>query len=328
MHLTVVAPGLLWPLPALRDTVFDLRLPALETLLGQGRRTPHAGLDEAAWWRQQFGLPAPLSAAALRRLALQHAADDAYWLCADPVAFRIDQQGVSLADPRQLSLNSAEAASLHADLAPLLAEAGTLYLDGERHWHLRMHEGSALPLGLPEFIDDIIGLPARALLPEGDAGKPWRRWLNEVQMTLHAHPVNAAREAAGQATVASLALWGGGRLPAVQASAFDRVQAADPVFAGLARHGGLDAETPQRPLRRFEAAIAPSQFRDALAWREALEILERDVLAPALADLKAGRLQRFTLLAFGDGGGLELELTRTGRWAFWRGPKPLTELTL
>jgi hypothetical protein len=43
---------------------------------------------------------------------------------------------------------------------------------------------------------------------------PWRHAINEAQMVLHAHPVNQARQAAGQPVVNSLWPWGGGRLPA------------------------------------------------------------------------------------------------------------------
>ena len=35
------------------------------------------------------------------------------------------------------------------------------------------------------------------LLAAGDARGTWRRWLSEMQMLLHEHPVNAEREAAG-----------------------------------------------------------------------------------------------------------------------------------
>jgi len=45
--------------------------------------------------------------------------------------------------------------------------------------------------------------------PTGTDWRPWRRLLNELQMVWHDHPVNEAREAAGQATINGVWLYGG-----------------------------------------------------------------------------------------------------------------------
>ncbi len=41
----------------------------------------------------------------------------------------------------------------------------------------------------------------RAFLPMGEDSSKWNRWMTEVQMLLHMHPVNQQREALGQQTV-------------------------------------------------------------------------------------------------------------------------------
>lgn len=46
--------------------------------------------------------------------------------------------------------------------------------------------------------------------PTGAAWQPWRRLLNELQMTWHEHPVNEARSARGQAPINGVWLYGGG----------------------------------------------------------------------------------------------------------------------
>jgi hypothetical protein len=41
----------------------------------------------------------------------------------------------------------------------------------------------------------------RPFLPSGKDAARWNRWMTEVQMVLHAHPVNQQREALGKKTV-------------------------------------------------------------------------------------------------------------------------------
>jgi hypothetical protein len=65
---------------------------------------------------------------------------------------------------------------------------------------------------------------------------PLTRWLNEVQMFLHGHPVNEAREACGKPVVNSLWLWGGGRQPAAQPATYSSVWSDNPLAAGPGRH--------------------------------------------------------------------------------------------
>ena len=50
MTLTLVIPGLLWPRQVMRDTLYDADFPALQTLLGKGRR----GFAAAASTRRTY----------------------------------------------------------------------------------------------------------------------------------------------------------------------------------------------------------------------------------------------------------------------------------
>lgn len=332
--LTLLVPGLLWPNPALRDTVFDLPLPALQTLLGRSRllREP---LDENGWWARQAGQA--LAAAPLRLLGLDSDGAGPAWLCADPVHLRFEQQTMVLEDPAKLDLSQTDSAALAATVAPLLAEFGCFQATSTRHWHLQPL--AELP-PCPALLSDLIGQPARALLPAGDEHRPWRRLFNEVQMALHQHPVNQAREAAGLAVVNSLALWGGGHLPPApeRPAPFSHILSDDAVHRGLARHWQISADAlpgryqaaPGRTLAVSPLLLAPTRQRDALRWREGLKTLEQDWFAPLLAALAGGQLKSFTLVGFGEEDGVSLCLTATtrpsDRYKFWRRPRPLTEL--
>ncbi|RTL48789.1 MAG: hypothetical protein EKK46_15430 [Rhodocyclaceae bacterium] len=364
-RLTLLIPGLLWPNPALQDTVFDLPLPALQKLLGRSR-IERRTMDEAAWWNTLLDAPlSPLTrgaggvamssperqspfnpghesglpAAPLRLLGLDVAPGDDVWLCADPVHLRFDQQTLLLDDPDSLMLSDAECAALVAELAPLLAEFGELHVTANKRWHLRL-KVAAPPT--PALLTDLIGQPAQALLPEGAEHRPWRRLFNEVQMALHQHPVNLAREAAGQPVVNSLALWGAGRLPqpahGAAAAGFNSIASDQPFHRGLARHLGLTAESategyapyPGHRLAVCPQLLVPTRFRDAMGWREGLKALEQQWFAPALAALGQGRLQSLHLVGFGVDDHrptcLTASTTRGDNWKFWLGPRPLTEL--
>jgi hypothetical protein len=85
-------------------------------------------------------------------------------------------------------------------------------------------------------LDDALGTDVFESLPEGEAGRPWRRLVNEMQMALHALPANEALRAQGLAGINGCWLWGGGSLPAASGhKAFNCVYSIDPVTSGLAR---------------------------------------------------------------------------------------------
>lgn len=332
MRLTLVIPGLLWPRQALHDTVFDLSLPALETLLGVGARTRTAQRTPAEWWRDQFALQdTKLPAATLRLLALGVDPGQRDWLCADPVHLGLDRQGASLNDPAQLELDAAEAKALHASLAPLFIEFGELHCDTPLAWHF------ALNVAPPAVIDDlrdILGRTGDALLPPGDAGRPWRHALNEAQMLLHAHPVNRARESLGKPMINSLALWGAGRRPAAARPPFDRLLSNDAIIRGLALCAKLETDAlpaawqnaAGRTTVHFDGLLAPTRMHDALTWRDTLTELEQRWIAPAIAAMKSGQMKQIDLIAFGDEDSLTLTLQRHDLWKFWRRPAPLDAL--
>lgn len=337
MHFSIFVPGLLWPDPILSDTVVGLDLPALQTLLGKGHATRRTN-DEASWWQQTFAVN-QLPAAPLRLLGDGGTPPAGPLLCLDPVSYGFSQQGIQLADPAGLVLSEQEKSTLLADLTPLLAEFGNVLISPTGRWYLQ----PSVALGdFPAALSELIGAPAHTLLPAGDSGRPWRRLLNDLQIELHQHPLNKAREQAHQAVISSLALWGGGELPSTKpVTTFDALSSANPVHQGIARHAAiaatglapfaelmtrLIAQNTQHPLLHLDAFVLPTQQHDAFAWRDALERLEAEWIAPALAALATGQLNHVELIALGENTQLNLHLARRHRWQFWRRPQALTAL--
>jgi hypothetical protein len=327
--LTLVVPGLIWPRQALADLSGGLPLPAYSLLLGRGRLQHGPGTDATAMLAGSLGVAAPLPAAALRRLGFGQPPEDAEWLCLDPVRLRFEERSLVLDDPRALSLDATEAAALAVALAPTFAALGEFDVLAPQAWNLRL---SATSPGFAE-LGQALGR-AVVPLPAKPAYAAWRQALNEAQMVLHAHPVNKAREAAGKPQVNSLWPWGGGRLPAVAACHHDQVWSADPVVRGLAQLQRIDAAAlpsayaaggRKSILASFDELAAPALLGDALAWRDALARLESDWLAPVLAAMRSGRLDRLRLLAPGERNSVELVVGRSDLWKFWRKPRPLAD---
>ncbi len=333
--LTLIVPGLIWTRQALADLTCDLPLPAFTTLLGRGRLNQRPARDSTAILAESTGLAAPLPAAALRWLALRdHPGPDDHcdWLCLDPVRLNFHDRSLIVDDPQHLRLSDDEAAALAAALAPTLAALGRIEVIAPGHWNLRL-SAAAPPF---QALSDAAGRSA-APLPPGQDYAPWRQALNEAQMILHVHPVNQARQAAGQPVVNSLWPWGGGRLPELAAptATHDAIWSDDPVARGIARllqidgaalPAGYSATAARAPLALIDGLKHPAGSGDAMVWRDELIRFEADWLAPALGALRTGRLDALRLIAPGDLAAAELQVSRRDLWKFWRKPRSLAEL--
>ncbi len=334
VRITFLVPGLLWPRPALDDTVRGLHLPALERMLRFGARVRSTRADGGHWWREAFGLEQrTLPAAALRLRSEGSDPGDREWVCLDPASIAFSQQDGTLLDPATLGLDADEDAALRADLLPLLAPLGDVFATVPGCWHL----APRLPLpALPERLE--ANASARGLIPHGEAAKPWIRALSEVQMQLHAHPVNRAREAAGRPLINSLAPWGAGCLPTRAQTVFDLMLSADPVHRGLAALAGCRAapvpetlaamrpEGAREVLVELPGLAAATLQRDALAWGHALLDLERDWIAPAVAAADRGQAGAIEVVGFGAETSLRIRYRGRHRLRLWRRAVPLTEL--
>jgi len=246
-------------------------------------------------------------AAAITRDFLAGDAGDALWLSADPAWVQPDMNGVRLLACGQMGLEMDEAQALAETLRPVFDEAGMqLELSTPDHWHLRLPDDTPPPgLAAPE---QALGEDLAQHLPQGAQGRRWRVLLNDIQVMLHQHPLNAQRQAQGMSPVNSLWLWGGGRLPSPAASTLAGVVSDDLLLRALAARAGI-AQQP-RSAEAIAAAGGGSlvDLQDLPAhelashwWSQLQPLLER----------------RDVLLHFASG---ERWLHRPRhRWRFWRG---------
>src|SRR2546423_11819725 len=79
--------------------------------------------------------------------------------------------------------------------------------------------------------------------------------MNEAQMLLHEHPVNAEREARGEPALNSIWFWGGGVVDAAKPRPFSAVIADDPLARGLALAAGIPAHALPKDADSVLAAL-------------------------------------------------------------------------
>jgi hypothetical protein len=310
----------------------DLRLPALQTLLARGTRQSclaegvEAALCTALGVERQQDWPlAPITLA-----ADGGEARDAYWLRADPVHLRLMRDRIVLANGDALSLSREEADALADaigqhfgdDLRPLPLHP--------RRWYLRFPVApnlSTTPLSVA------VGRDIDPLLPRGGDAMRFRSQLNELQMLLHEHPVNQAREARGDLSVNSLWLWGGGQQPDSRTLSIP-IYTRDPEAQALgafcsARVHALPAQLDAQLLKTegimLLDGLSPSgQVGDACGWREALRELEKDWFVPLLGMLRKIGPQGLRILDPVNGKALHLHARDA--WKIWRRPHRLISL--
>lgn len=322
--VTLFAPALLRSRTAAAEPAAATRLPALELLLARGAHRTQDCDDDPAWLCRRFGV-APQADWPVAALALAGdggEAADAYWLRADPVHLEVQNRHLILQPTEGLAIDDQESESLAQALRETFGAEGLEFVSpAPRSWYLRLPQRPDLrtvPLAAAA------GRDIDRLLPQGGDRMRWHRLFNEIQMLLHRHPVNAAREERGQPMVNSLWFWGGGTLPPVSRP-FESVVARSALVRGLARISGAntladdDYRDPASGQRFVELAAAGADGSGDAELRQ----LEQRWIAPAVAALRAGRLDAITLATVLDGRAHDWTLTRRALRKFWLRPVPL-----
>lgn len=343
-RITLLIPGLAGPddaggedpVQAARLLLGNLALPAFARLAGRGDPLPAASaartLDGMLF--EVFGIARPpdgdFPAGAVSRHAFEADAADGAWLRADPVYLHPDMGRLVVFPPRSLALSLDEAARIIA------------WLDAHEHapdlrlqpatatcWYARLRAVPRMRCLAPSLAH---GCDADASLPQGPDARVWHARMNELQMLLHACPVNEARARRGERPVNSVWFWGAGTLPDAVHASFTAVHGEHELARGLAACAGTRWHGTLADADRLLAACGPGVHLVALdalehaargtdigAWMAALEALERDWLGPLAAALSRGALRRLEVHA-GAGAGFSVTRRALRRW--WRRVPP------
>jgi hypothetical protein len=328
------------------------RLPALERWLARGSIAA-VDQDWRRWLLREYcaGRHAGAALASVAAVAVAGVPAQAQRWLATPIHYVAGLDTLRVHPAGLLVLSDSEQQALAADFAQVFRGSGwMLHATGRRE--LLLSGGADLEVQSTD--------PARWLgtalaegLPTGAGASELRRLASELEMWLHEHPVNQARERRGELVASGLWLWGGGGplaivaeaaapgapgAPAAAVAKLPKACAADLFVDGLWQlAGAVPAPVPVR----LAAGQGAAGEGDTLVICElgsapdpgTLERIERDWLAPALVQWQAGAWQSITLLA----GTRVVTLQRDAgfmRWfevSFWRAlrrPRPWWETLL
>jgi hypothetical protein len=340
MHCHVLVHDAFWPLQEATDALSGLAVETLETLIARGRREVSPAVVPERWLLQSFGVErqgdwpaAPYCLLADGRAAGVLPGEDC-WMRADPVHLRLEGTELLLVCGNACAVKDEEAQMLARDINSHFAGSFTLMAQHPERWYLRL---ASAPDMQTEPLASVSGRSITAHLPRGVDAIRWQGVTNELQMLLHEHPVNTAREARGEPAINSVWLWGAGRAAQPQSKPYRLVLANDPLACGLAQASGaeaaplpenagawLDRESESGIVLLVLDALRESSCRaDAPAWRDRLIGLDRDWFAPLARSLRQHRIGMITLHLLGARRTLHVEAIGADMRRFWRRRKPL-----
>lgn len=334
--------GLFTPLVA------PLVAPTLLQFLQRGQAQPGCLSDDTrdtlrctaseAWLAHQFSLPTylgwqPSEGIPYAVWANQSQAHQGLFVArCDPVHLELGRDSLTLADPAQLTITTAEAHALLAAIAPLL-DAEDLHIeinpDRPGEWLLQGElavRAATMAAVVGQNIDG--WFPQNAAT--GSDARRWRRILNEIQMTWHDHPVNQARSAQGQPVINSVWLHGGAHHASTSTEEPLTSHPTSPLMSPYCQIVGdhpwvhtLQAITEPQ-VGAEQHLILENRLANAHAtqdwgrWQQAWPGLIEEHLVPALALLKCGALSEFSLVLCHRTQWHQINLSRWRAKQFWR----------
>jgi hypothetical protein len=289
-----------------------------------------ARVSREAWLFERFGVARQRDwpVAPYTLLADGGAPERHYWMRADPVHLQVGRDSLGLVDSAAFEVSRAESEALVETLNRHFGETMLFFAMQPARWYVRLEKAPDMQTTPTAAAR---GLAIDEKLPNGPEAMRFHALMNEAQMLLHEHPVNAEREARGEPALNSVWFWGGGVIDAERARPFSTVFGDDPLARGLALAAGI----PTRALPKDADSVLSALGDEGLALvvvdapREARPgerrtALERDWFVPLLAALKSGRVGMLTLHLGGADSLLDVETVRSDLRYFWRRRKPLS----
>jgi hypothetical protein len=332
-QLVLLIPGLTGPGSDRPITdYFHQRPAALDRLLSRSRaeRVQASGLEDTLGRYFGMGAAEELPVAPLCWLADTGIPATQYLLRADPVHLRADQSCLRLFDAHSFTLTQEEADALLVTINEFNAAHGwALSAPLPQRWYLALPQAPDITTRAPA---QVAGQDIDPFLPTGADARHWHALMNELQMLLHDHPVNLAREARGEPAVNSLWFWGGGTLPDRLSTQISALYSDHPLATGLAQHAGVALQAvpanagdllndmPDAPLLVLLDRLEwPAYYNDIEDWLSGVEQLERDWFGPLLTAVQQGRLAS---LVVDTCQGSRFHTGRGRQRAFWKTPQP------
>jgi hypothetical protein len=320
-HITILLADML---PPMRFAP-PVATPALDAVLaraGASVRTRASMTLEAAVlesFRSDSNAYAAMTAAA----DLGDASRGKTWLRADPVHFAVSRDNVQLFDSHVIQPTQEEMVQIAAAINKHFAQDGlcVVFPDAARGYI----EVAADNVPNTTALWDMPGANVFDNLPRvktdeaHNAKTNWRAITNEMQMLLHDHPVNVAREKRGVLPINGLWFWGGGSAWSIQ-KRYDTLIGSLVLARGLAALSGCDVVALGE---RFDAGALAGSTLIVLhqatrelraqapdAWAREVANIDTNFIAPALAAFDDGKVASLEFIIANDAVTLEVDCAR------------------
>lgn len=335
-QLVLVVPQLVSPLGAAdRDRELEPSAQYLQRLLARGRRSALETGGFESTLCALFGL-SPIDERALPAASCSYRSDtgrepsSATIVRADPIHLEAGIDELILTPAEALSIGLAEAQALASSVSDHFQDRGwQVEAPTPERWYIQLPE--AMPLRtLPP--SRVMGGNLRSNLPTGAHARYWAGVLNEIQMLLHDHSVNRARNAVGKPSINGMWLWGDGRIADLNPPRWSQVWANDALACALAEETGTPRSPVPRSLRDtpvppeghrqlvvLDQLLGSARHQDDREWVAAVEKMEREFFEPAWRML--GRAWGRVEIVPCDG--QRFALSGADRYRFWRRSRPL-----
>lgn len=345
MKLHLIIPALFWSDKTCPEIYHGLPIPSLEALLSKSNTTRYPPDDLTTWLcrlfeiKKQFDWPVAsimqqIESTEYSEINNDNSAKD-FWLRADPVHLRVEQNHIKLADNHVFQISKDEAMQFTNAINRHLAnDYLTLLPLHPYRWYLRLNKAPEI---YTQTLDSAICKNINNLLPTGNDSITWRKIFNEIQMVLYEHPLNQARTIHDQLAINSIWFWGGGFMPQTIRSSYNNIWSNEDFSRALAKI----SKTPYSRLSEnskwwqsvgnrgsqlivLDSLLPKEKYKDAYGWRECLLQLEQSWFAPLYIALKNNQINELRISTINENASLDFVIKRNNLWKFWATIKPLS----
>lgn len=341
MNLNLLIPDLFWPDVLQSEIYNDLPMPSLEVLLSKSISTQSQSQEMETWLCKVFNVVKQQNSWPIAPIMLHTdgssvmKASKDFWMRADPVHLRIEQNHIMLADSHAFKISKEEAELIVQDLNRNLGNHDFSFLPlRPDRWYVRT---SRAPEIQTHTLSQVTCMNINNFLPIGKESIIWHKIFNEIQMLLYEHPINQARESRGELAINSVWFWGGGNIPQPTQSPYTHVWSNDDLPRALTLASNTNhSKLPSDAKEWLEAGISGNhlvvldnllkkfKYRDIYGWRETLKDMEHNWFSPLYAALKKGKINQLTITALNKTSSQDFVILRSNLWKFWLITKPLS----
>lgn len=332
--LSLCIPGLLPPVTGLVKQDIP-SIPCLEKILGHASRQRHDRQKFAGLLAGLFNL-VPDESGDYPVAPLTHLLDDItepgdIWMRADPVHLHADQHQLILLDQTMFNLDQHDALVLANEVRTLLEDHDMIFeAPVSDRWYIRLKD---MPDVWTTPIHDVAGRDIHRFMPQGTGKNNWAKLLNEIQMTLHNHPVNIERRQRGELEVNSLWFWGCGHLPDNIVCEWSMICCDEEISRACAKIADIDCRELTESFNNLMHDVLETddilvimsfglrhcQYQDIRGWQDFIAYLEECWFAGLLDALGSGQLEQLTIITEGQ----SFTINKSSFLKFWKRRKSI-----